>query len=134
MIDIEVFEQILMMDENDDHEFSKDLVTNYFEQATSTFESMRNAIKENNLIEVSKLGHFLKGSSAALGITKVKDYCEKIQHYGKCKDVDATTPITPENALHLCEEMLKMAEESYREYEDLLKKAYSNNDFKILGM
>jgi len=31
---------------------------------------------------LSELGHFLKGSSATLGLTKVKDSCEKIQHYG----------------------------------------------------
>ena len=32
-----------------------------------------------NLTELSHLGHFLKGSSATLGFTKVKDECEKIQ-------------------------------------------------------
>ena len=36
--------------------------------------------------ELSQLGHFLKGSSATLGLTKVKDHCEKIQHFGAGKD------------------------------------------------
>lgn len=35
--------------------------------------------KAKNLTELSHLGHFLKGSSATLGFTKVKDECEKIQ-------------------------------------------------------
>jgi osomolarity two-component system, phosphorelay intermediate protein YPD1 len=35
------------------------------------------------LAELSSLGHFLKGSSATLGVTTVKDGCEKIQLYGK---------------------------------------------------
>lgn len=37
----------------------------------------------NEFGELSQLGHFLKGSSATLGLTKVKDACEKIQH---CKE------------------------------------------------
>lgn len=36
----------------------------------------------NNLSELSTLGHFLKGSSASLGLEKVQASCEKIQHYG----------------------------------------------------
>lgn len=42
--------------------------------------------QEKDLKELSALGHFLKGSSATLGFTKVKDECEKIQHYGQNKD------------------------------------------------
>lgn len=38
-----------------------------------------------NLEELSKLGHFLKGSSATLGLIKLRDNCEKIQHYGSRK-------------------------------------------------
>lgn len=46
---------------------------------------------EKNLPELSSLGHFLKGSSATLGLTHVKDGCEKIQHFGAGKDEAGTT-------------------------------------------
>lgn len=46
---------------------------------------------EKNLPELSSLGHFLKGSSATLGLTHVKDGCEKIQHFGAGKDESGTT-------------------------------------------
>lgn len=36
---------------------------------------------------ISTLGHFLKGSSATLGLTQVKDQCERVQHLGG--EVDA---------------------------------------------
>ena len=36
--------------------------------------------------EISKLGHFLKGSAAALGLAKMRTVCEAIQHYGSGKD------------------------------------------------
>ena len=35
---------------------------------------------------MSALGHFLKGSSATLGLVRIRDGCEKIQHYGAHKD------------------------------------------------
>lgn len=41
---------------------------------------------KNALAELSSLGHFLKGSSAALGIIKVQASCEKMQHYGNKRD------------------------------------------------
>src|SRR4051812_21254528 len=47
--------------------------------------------EEEDLATLSSLGHFLKGSSATLGLTKVKDSCEKIQHYGQKKDEAGTT-------------------------------------------
>jgi osomolarity two-component system phosphorelay intermediate protein YPD1 len=85
VIDWSTFSQILEMDE-DDQEFSKSIVQNYFDQAESTFSQMEAAFVAGNLEELSSLGHFLKGSSAALGLTKVKDSCEKIQHLGSRKD------------------------------------------------
>jgi osomolarity two-component system, phosphorelay intermediate protein YPD1 len=39
-----------------------------------------------DLKKLSNLGHFLKGSSATLGLKKVTEGCEKIQHYGDHKD------------------------------------------------
>jgi osomolarity two-component system phosphorelay intermediate protein YPD1 len=39
----------------------------------------------HRLDELSQLGHYLKGSSATLGLNRVKDYCEKIQHLGAGK-------------------------------------------------
>lgn len=45
---------------------------------------------KKDLAQLSALGHFLKGSSATLGLTKVKDSCEKIQHFGAKKDETGT--------------------------------------------
>lgn len=39
------------------------------------------------------MGHFLKGSSATLGLTKVKDGCEKIQNYGSHRDETGAQPL-----------------------------------------
>jgi osomolarity two-component system, phosphorelay intermediate protein YPD1 len=54
---------------------------------------------KKDLKELSSLGHFLKGSSAALGVTKVSSSCQKIEHYGKLRDEIANKDLTKEDAL-----------------------------------
>lgn len=52
--------------------------------------------KAKDLAKLSGLGHFLKGSSATLGLIKVQDYCEKIQNLGKMKDETGNVDLTDE--------------------------------------
>ena len=69
--------------------------------------------------ELSSLGHFLKGSSATLGLTKVKDSCEKIQHFGAKKD-DTGVHDVPDDKL--CLERIKATLAEVRcEYDDVHK-------------
>lgn len=42
--------------------------------------------KKKDLGDLSSLGHFLKGSSATLGLYKVQNSCEKIQNWGAGKN------------------------------------------------
>ena len=44
LIDHETFDQLLEMDDDEDHDFSKSIVLNYFEQAETTFGSMDKAL------------------------------------------------------------------------------------------
>ncbi|KAK0639267.1 signal transduction histidine kinase [Cercophora newfieldiana] len=88
-VDTATFSQILEMDE-DSHDFSMPLVLNFFEQAEETFEKMDLAVASKDLPELSRLGHFLKGSSATLGFTKIKDSCQIIQQYGSNLNVDGS--------------------------------------------
>ncbi|KAK5629372.1 hypothetical protein RRF57_005087 [Xylaria bambusicola] len=103
-IDYLTFSQILEMDDSeDDREFSKSIVFGFFEQAEETFGKMDEALKKKDLEELYHLGHFLKGSSATVGLTKVKDSCEKIQRYGKKENLDGT----PENDDNVCLSRIK---------------------------
>ena len=123
VIDMDTFGQILELDDGDpDHPFSKDIVEQYFEQFVTTSKKMemfilntdedgkalaepadddaRRADLKTRRHELYKLGHFLKGSSAALGVHEVKDTCEKIQHLGDNKQHDPKQPkIADEDAL-----------------------------------
>ncbi|KAI5291021.1 hypothetical protein KEM55_008444, partial [Ascosphaera atra] len=74
------------------------------------------------------LGHFLKGSSATLGLTKVKEACEKIQHFGAKKDETGQIAENDDNAsLEKIKTTLAQAKEDYNEVVGLLKRFYGES-------
>jgi osomolarity two-component system phosphorelay intermediate protein YPD1 len=128
VIDWNTFSQILEMDEDEEErEFSTGIVLNFFEQAEHTFEQMESALKEKNLGELSSLGHFLKGSSAALGLTKVKNSCEKIQHFGAGKDETGTIDVRDtELCLERITSTLGIVRKEYFESQQYLRSYFGN--------
>jgi osomolarity two-component system phosphorelay intermediate protein YPD1 len=84
----------------------------------------RKCSAEKNLKTLSELGHFLKGSSATLGLTKVQASCEKIQHYGHKKDESGTKDITEEEGLEKLKDTIEQAKSEFREVEKVLKTFY----------
>ncbi|KAI9869467.1 MAG: hypothetical protein M1813_000256 [Trichoglossum hirsutum] len=113
------------MDDDEEREFSRSIVSGFFEQAVATFKKMDDGLVSRDLSQLSSLGHFLKGSSATLGLTKVKDSCEKIQHYGAKKD-DTGTKDEPsdEVCLKRIKETLALVRKDYDEVEKVLKEFY----------
>ncbi|KAK8200285.1 signal transduction histidine kinase [Phyllosticta capitalensis] len=129
-IDTATFEQILEMDDDEEaREFSKSIVFDFFQQADSTFEKMETSLKEKDLAQLSQLGHFLKGSSATLGLTKVKDSCEKIQHFGANKD-ETGTHNEPDDkvCLERLTKTIAQAKQEFKDVEKVLRKFYKSND------
>ncbi|KAG5999750.1 hypothetical protein E4U21_006339 [Claviceps maximensis] len=125
-IDINTFDQILEMDDPDDNEFSYSIVFGFFTQAEETFIKMDTAIEEKDLDQLSELGHFLKGSSATLGMIKVRDGCEKIQRFGKNENVDGSEEPDSDLCLKRIIEALDIVKEDYKDVEGKLKKYYGN--------
>lgn len=83
VINWSILNEIISMDE-DDPEFSKSLITQYIDQAITTFHQMDNHLSgDKDLKELDNLGHFLKGSSAALGLQRIAWVCERIQNLGR---------------------------------------------------
>ncbi|KAI9597339.1 signal transduction histidine kinase, partial [Syncephalis fuscata] len=119
-----VFGQLLEMDDDDEHEFSKSIVINFFEQAHTTFGEMDKAIEDKNLESYAKLGHFLKGSSATLGLQKVEDTCEKIQHSRASADEASLPEIDDDAALARGIELLARLKREYRRAERHLCRFY----------
>ena len=81
--------------------------------------------EKGDLSQLSSYGHFLKGSSATLGLTKVKDSCEKIQHYGARKDESGNpSNLSEEECLRRIRAILKDVKEEYKDAERVLKHFY----------
>ncbi|PYH45204.1 Hpt domain-containing protein, partial [Aspergillus saccharolyticus JOP 1030-1] len=127
-IDQTTFEQILEMDDEGDNDFSKGIVFGFFDQAESTFDKMEKHLADKDLAELSSLGHYLKGSSATLGLIKVKDACEKIQHYGAGKDETGTNDEpNQEVSLENIRKTLTQVKKDYKEVEDFLRRYYGES-------
>lgn len=75
-------------------------------------------------MQLSTLGHFLKGSSAALGLSKVQASCEKIQHYGQKRDEEAGLDLSDKDALGKIEALLGQVKLEYTAAEAWLKQWY----------
>ncbi|KAK9897691.1 histidine-phosphotransfer domain, HPT domain-containing protein [Cystobasidium minutum MCA 4210] len=106
IIDMETFNQLLEIDDDDSRDFSKGLAQQYVDQATSTFAEMDEALEQKDLDRLSKLGHFLKGSSSSVGLASVSKLCALMQNYGNEKDDSGTGSISKEDALVKCRDLL----------------------------
>lgn len=83
IINWSILNEIISMDE-DDPEFSKGLIIQFLDQAQTTFKEMDEQLQGGkDLNKLDNLGHFLKGSSAALGLQRIAWVCERIQNLGR---------------------------------------------------
>jgi len=140
---MDTFHQILDLDEDDTYEFSWGMAWAYFSQAKTTFEEMNEALcvflspfsppnifystafhhfrARKDLAKLSSLGHFLKGSSAALGVSRVQASCEKIQHYGQLRDEELGTDLSVQEANEKIKHLLVVVQADYRVAEQWLR-------------
>lgn len=90
LVDWSIFSELLQMDE-DEEGFSKSLVTTFKDQLKGIFgeiEGILSSLQDKEVVEdlelskLASLGHYLKGSAALLGLTKIQYQCERIQNYG----------------------------------------------------
>ncbi len=84
--------------------------------------------QKGDLAQLSSLGHFLKGSSATLGLTKVKDSCEKIQHYGAHKDESGTVDEPDDGkCLNRIKDTLSTVKVEYADVEKTLRRFFGDS-------
>lgn len=80
--------------------------------------------RSKDLDALSRLGHFLKGSAATLGFTKLKDHCEKIQNYGKRVDPEGNADVPADECLDNIATSLQQAKQDYYVVEQLMRKYF----------
>ncbi|GAA5958659.1 hypothetical protein JCM3765_006710 [Sporobolomyces pararoseus] len=125
VVDMEVFGQLLEIDDDETHEFSKTLAFDYISQAETTFHEIEEALVAKDLDALSRKGHFLKGSSAALGLQRVQHSCEAMQHFGKRRDAHGEGPeVSEQEALNRCKGLLKRLRKEQQEAKEWLEAFY----------
>ncbi|KAH7097381.1 signal transduction histidine kinase [Auriculariales sp. MPI-PUGE-AT-0066] len=128
VIDEDTFAQILELEEDDgSYDFSLGMTQAYLTQAKDTFKEMDEALGRKDLKRLSELGHFLKGSSAALGVSKVHHSCEYMQNYGKCKNATGAKAISEDVALARITTLLGRVKTEFDEAEIYLKEWYEEH-------
>ncbi|KAJ2715631.1 Phosphorelay intermediate protein [Coemansia spiralis] len=122
ILDLDVFNQLVLMDDENDqeHEFSREIVQSYLDQAKSTFADMDRALKSKDLSKLSSLGHFLKGSSATIGVKKVQECCKRIQYLGKLHSISGEGTVDEDEALKLIAHELQVGKREYQKAEEFL--------------
>ncbi|KAL2117122.1 hypothetical protein VTJ04DRAFT_9290 [Mycothermus thermophilus] len=80
-----------------------------------------------DLDELSKLGHFLKGSSATLGFRKIRDSCQVIQQYGHRLTVDGVPEPDEAVCLDNITRALKKAREDTQDLEQLMRQYFGSD-------
>lgn len=74
---------------------------------------------------LSRLGHFLKGSSATLGLHRIRDACEKIQNLGAGKDESGLKDLNDKDyAIQTIQSNITSMKQDYAEAASALKKFY----------
>lgn len=121
-----VFDELIGMDE-DEEGFSKTLFQTFVDQFKETIDQIKDGLANKNLDQLSSLGHYLKGSAAALGLVKISTQCERIQNYGRKNNFDnfvlstststsgdtSPSPESDDYWLLLIEDALKKANDGY---------------------
>lgn len=75
------FGPILAMDDNDpSREFTKALVWAWCDQAELAIEEMEQYLRAGDIVRLADKAHYLKGSSASLGLVKVSYTCKALYH------------------------------------------------------
>jgi len=96
-----------------------------------TYDSPSTLSSAKDLKQLGELGHFLKGSSAALGVHKVQESCERMQNYGKSKDAKGEKSIDAAVALRRITTLLDRVKREFGEAEKYLEVWYKARNVEL---
>ncbi|OAQ63787.1 hpt domain-containing protein [Purpureocillium lilacinum] len=112
IVNINVFRQLLELDEPGQGDFSQAIIVEYIHQADEVVASMS---------QLRLSAHFLGGSSAALGLVRVQSACDTLQ---QCCNTEVSNGMDGENVVHSlrrCSEALELLKADYVEVQVRLR-------------
>lgn len=131
IISADLFDNVLMLDvQRNDHNDSYGVIKTFLQQVDETIVEFDQLFNQKKMEDLSRRGHFLKGSSATLGIKKIRLDCEKIQHYASYKDLDGTRALTSPEAESMLETVLSELKDHWAEARRHLQYLYA--EFELI--
>ncbi|KAG9540704.1 hypothetical protein KCU71_g17209, partial [Aureobasidium melanogenum] len=123
-IDVNIFREILELDDEDEQYFTRSLVCDFFALAQRTFAEMDACLESQDIKQLWIKAQFLRGPSATLGIYKVESTCARIEQMTAVADTfqaegDATTTLCNSSKI-----LLDQAKQYFAEAEDALRHFY----------
>ncbi|OBA26967.1 hypothetical protein HANVADRAFT_24163 [Hanseniaspora valbyensis NRRL Y-1626] len=107
--------------------FSRDLLSQLKDQCKETFGKIDSLINnKGDLKEISSLGHFLKGSSSALGLPRIAYYCELIQNIALKKELKFVCSLNDDLLYQFLKQSLDCAQQEFHDTLDKLNVYYKN--------
>ncbi|CAN3353036.1 phosphorelay intermediate protein Ypd1p [Diutina catenulata] len=88
LVDWSVFSELIAIMDEDEDGLALSLFQDFVTQFEETVGELDTNIEAGNLDTLSSLGHYIKGSAAALGLVTLSHQCERIQNYGHRNNFD----------------------------------------------
>lgn len=88
LVDWLVFSELIAIMDEDEDGLALLLFQEFVTQFEETLVEIDANLKQGRLDELLKLGHYIKGLAAALGLVKISHQCERIQNYGNKHNFD----------------------------------------------
>lgn len=88
IVDWLVFSELIAIMDEDEDGLALLLFQDFVTQFEETVVEIDANLEGGNLDELLKLGHYIKGLAAALGLIKISHQCERIQNYGNKHNFD----------------------------------------------
>ncbi|KAJ6444931.1 hpt domain-containing protein [Purpureocillium lavendulum] len=125
-VDMNTFNQIAEIDDSGNSSFCISLYFDFFGQAEDTFKSMRSALDIQDFARLSSLAHYIKGSSATVGLFKIHDGCERIERFSKQRDggVGALQQQDPQQSSSQIRDVLAALQEHNKRAEGALRRHF----------
>lgn len=134
LVDWPVFSELVAMDE-DEEGFSKGLFQTFVDQFKDTYKELDENVELKDLDKLSSLGHYLKGSAAALGLVTIAEQCERMQNYGhkiNCDDYSLDSDLSESDGdaywVSLVEDAMAKAKTAFEESKEALIEYFGDFD------
>ncbi|MGH9873261.1 MAG: Hpt domain-containing protein [Pyrinomonadaceae bacterium] len=107
VIDLSVLDGLSKLQQPGEPDFVTELIDLFLSEAALQFEFLRVAVANNDLPEVQRLAHLMKGSSANIGATRLTQLCKELEALEGTTTAELTLLLKFEDEFRAVAEALK---------------------------